>query len=82
MNCMNLLGPPTIDPLECMGKNLVFNNEDHPVKATIEKALGDKKYSVRLGDNIEKIITCDQIIHAMNRGDENGQNSIERDQGA
>ncbi len=38
-NLQQLSGPPTFDPLECLGKYLDFNQDDQPVKETIEKAL-------------------------------------------
>ncbi len=65
-SCMQLSGQPTFDPMECVGKKFVHKYEDHPVKATIENALGDKKYIVRLGDDREEIMSYGQIIHAMN----------------
>ncbi len=50
-----------------MAKNLILNLEDHPIKATIDKALGDEKDSVRLGDDRKEVMAYGQIIQAMNR---------------
>ncbi len=55
-------GPPALDPLECVGKHMVLNYEEKPVKVSIEKALGDEKYIVRLGDDSEEVLTYGQII--------------------
>ncbi len=38
-NLKHLHDPPTFEPLECMGEHLVFMQDDHPIKVTIEKAL-------------------------------------------
>ncbi len=51
---------------------MVFNQGDKPVKATIEKELGDEKYSVRLVNVREEVLTYDQIIQAVNKVFEDG----------
>ncbi len=71
-NLKHLYGPPTFDTLECMGKNLVFNHDNYPNHATIEKALGDKSYSVKLGGDHEELFTHDEIINALNKQFEDG----------
>ncbi len=43
-----------------MGRPLVINQEDQPIKETMEKALGDDKFSVRLGDEREEIMSYDE----------------------
>ncbi len=56
---------------------MVLNHDDKPVKETIEKALGDEKYSVRLGDDREMVLTYEQTIQVMNKEFEDSQNSTE-----
>ncbi len=53
----HLSGPSTFDPLEFVGKHMVFNQNEMLVKETIEKALGGKKYSVKLGEDREDVLT-------------------------
>ncbi len=48
-NLKHLSGSPTFDPLDCMGKHMVFNENDHL------KGLGDTIYAVELGEDQEDI---------------------------
>ncbi len=69
----HLSEPLTFDPMDCTEKHMLIDQDDHPVKATIEKALGDEKYFVRLGDVRDEVLTYNQINKAMNKAFEDGQ---------
>ncbi len=66
-NLKHLYGPPTFDPLEFIGKHLVFNQDDNPIKVTIKRVLGDNSYALKLGEDHEKVFTHDEIITALNK---------------
>ncbi len=51
----------------------MLNKDDQPIKATVEKALGGNKLSVKLGNDREENMTYDEIIHAVNKKFEDGQ---------
>ncbi len=50
----------------------MLNKDDQPIKETIEKALGDDIFFVKLADDREEIMTYNEIIHAANKKFEDG----------
>ncbi len=46
---------------------MVLNKDYQPIKATIERAIGDTKFSPKLGDDREEIMTYYETIHAANK---------------
>ncbi len=55
-----------------MGRPLVMNQDDQPIKATVERALGPDKFSVRIWEDHKEIMSYDEIIQGPNKKIDDG----------
>ncbi len=63
---------PKIDLLDFIGKELVHKYKEVPTKAPLIEFIGDAKFRVSLAQEGENIITYHQLMDALNRGKDDG----------